>query len=254
MDHKELFDEVINETHQDAAEAVDDNIDNCIQLKLSTGEMYLVDANTFDWDNAVKNLTSMIENEDALRSIMFALLNVEDPSEAKATEMINDTIKQLETFMDNFQVHANYEQFDSNITSYKKALFMVFDANNIVRTMSHHTEMYNMIHQISMITDDLEHNICDCPECDHEHDDHPYQIFKVTAVTTEGGTTIDSIEPGFCSPDEIDIIMEYDGKMVVHVCSKDFTEAREDALAIFGCVHNTPTDIDDRTESGLLID
>lgn len=254
MDHKELFDEVINETQQDVAETVEDNLDNCIQLKLSTGEIYLVDANTFDWDNAVKNLTSMIENEDALRSMMFALLNVEDPNEAKATEMINDTIKQLETFMENFQVHANYEQFDPNITPYKKAMFMVFDANNVVRTMSHHTEMYNMIHQISMITNDLEHDICDCPECDHERDNHPYQIFKVTAITTDGGLTIESIEPGYCSPDEIDIVMEEDEKIFVHVCSHDTKEAREEAIAIFGCIPDTPTDIDDRQESGLLTD
>lgn len=229
MDHKEFLDEVINDMESDVTES--DSMDNSIQLKMSTGEVYLVDPDTFDWDNAIKNLPQMAENENTLCEIMFSLLNVTDPTNEDSVEFVKHTINQLEDFMNNLQIHPNYEAFDANISDYKKALFMVFDAMNVVKIMNHHTSAYQILNMFYPVGQ----NECSCGcgndcECNHEEP----KIFKVTGTCENDIVRIINFEESDCSPDKIGI-PEYDddGNMVVFVCCRDINECLETAHSIF---------------------
>ena len=219
--NKELFDEVINDMNNGAIDntETDDNMDNSIQLKLSTGDVYLVDPNTFDWDNAIKNLPSMIET-------------------------VKRIIKQVEDFMEGFQIHVSYERFDPNISDYKKAMMLVFDANNVVRTIVHNTQMMEMLSNITSIAgfhccDD---DTCEChdeEECsccsDVEHCDEPdgeCKIFEVSAIEEDGDIIIQNIEESDVSPDEVNIPWFNADTMYVYVCCHNEDEAYKEGLEI----------------------
>lgn len=226
---KDLYDEVINEMDTNNGHHCDETCECChhddnsttddaIQLKLSTGEVFLVDAKTFDWDNAITKLASMIDNEDAIRNIEFRLLNITDPTTEEASEYIKATIVQLADFMKGFEIVPSYEQFDPNMNDYKKALIMTFDTNNIVRTMIHNTEMYELISNISDIANFRESSFgeCDCDECSgHDECDLPdgsdsgYTIYKVTGVGEPDNIRIKDIIEEDTSPDNIGIV-DYD--------------------------------------------
>lgn len=164
-ENRQVLDEMcekINEIAQDTTfDYNDDNMDNSIQLRMSTGEVYLVDPNTFDWDNAIVNLDKMIENEETLYNLMSALLSIDNPNEEDTEEYIDNSIRELENFMDNLQIHPDYEKFDPNISKYKKLIFMVFDAMNTVKTMNHNTSMYQTLQMFGAV-----HSAeCSCEEC-----------------------------------------------------------------------------------------
>lgn len=164
-ENRQVLDEMcekINEIAQDTAfDYAEDNMDDSIQLRMSTGEVYLVDPNTFDWDNAIANLDKMIENEATLNNLMFTLLGIDNPDEEDTAEYIDNSIKELENFMDNLQIHPDYEKFDPNISKYKKLIFMVFDAMNTVKVMNHNTSMYQTLQMFGMA-----HGVgCSCEEC-----------------------------------------------------------------------------------------
>ena len=164
-ENRQVLDEMcekINETTQDTTfDYNDDNMDDPIQLRMSTGEVYLVDPDTFDWDNAIANLDKMIGNEAILHNLMFTLLGIDNPNEEDAVEYIDNSIKELENFMDNLQIHPDYEKFDPNISKYKKLIFMVFDAMNTVKVMNHNTSMYQTLQMFGMA-----HGVgCSCEEC-----------------------------------------------------------------------------------------
>lgn len=164
-ENRQVLDEMcekINEIAQDTAfDYVEDNMDDSIQLRMSTGEVYLVDPDTFDWDNAIANLDKMIENEATLNNLMFTLLGIDNPNEEDTMEYIDNSIKELENFMDNLQIHPDYEKFDPNISKYKKLIFMVFDAMNTVKIMNHNTSMYQALQMFGMA-----HGVgCSCEEC-----------------------------------------------------------------------------------------
>lgn len=165
-ENRQVLDEMcekINEIAQDVAfDYNDDNMDDSIQLRMSTGEVYLVDPNTFDWDNAIANLDKMIENETTLHNLMFSLLSIDHPDEEDTEEYIDNSIRELENFMDNLQIHPDYEKFDPNISKYKKLIFMVFDAMNTIKTMNHNTSMYQTLQMFGMTPD----TGCSCEECD----------------------------------------------------------------------------------------
>ena len=165
---------------------------------------------------------------------MLSLLQITDPSEEDAAKCVNEIIKQVSTFLEGFQIVPDYTAFDPIIQYYKKAMLLVYDATNAVRTIIHYTEMYEMLTNIQ-----LDHNACDehecchCDDCSCEVKEEP-KIYKVTSMlNSDDELEIKSVEESFCTPDEIDII-DQDGDMVsVHVCGYNEEEAVNDAIEIF---------------------
>ena len=170
-ENRQVLDETcekINEIAQDTAfDYAEDNMDDSIQLRMSTGEVYLVDPNTFDWDNAIANLDKMIENEATLHNLMFTLLGIDNPNEEDTVEYIDNSIRELENFMDNLQIHPDYEKFDPNISKYKKLVFMVLavvELNERIKRVLEETKpaSFSELVMISGLTHGTE---CSCEEC-----------------------------------------------------------------------------------------
>ena len=186
----------------------------------------------------------MIENEDSLRNIMFSLLTIKDPTTEESVETVKRIIKQIEDFMEGFQIHVSYERFDPNISDYKKAMMLVFDANNVVRTIVHNTQMMEMLSNITSIAgfhccDD---DTCEChdeEECsccsDVEHCDEPdgeCKIFEVSAIEEDGDIIIQNIEESDVSPDEVNIPWFNADTMYVYVCCHNEDEAYKEGFEI----------------------
>lgn len=250
MDHKDLMNDVINKMTQsqtlpetmEVPENIEENANNSIQIKVSTGEIYLIDPTTFDWTGAMNNIPKMIANADAIRNMMFSLLSIpnDELESDKAKEDINSIISQLETFLTNMQINPSYEKIHPNISDYNKALFMCFDANSVILTMYYNTEMYGMMSMLSIASGiNLDNETDDSGEPDEQ-----YKTFKVTAKNTEGGLEILSIEEiDFCPPDEIDMVDEGpNGTLEVCVMTDDAVTARQEALKILHADINGDTE------------
>ena len=81
MDHKDLLNEVIAGMTEDKTTEIpndvdDTAIDNAIRLPLSTGEIFLVDVNAFDWENAVSNLPHIMDNEVSFVRMATTLIQI----------------------------------------------------------------------------------------------------------------------------------------------------------------------------------
>ena len=254
MNNKDLLNEIIDQMNErgeqikninndNVAENIDDNVDNQIQLALSTGETYLVDPNNFDWDRAVMNLAQITENEASFRNIQYTLILIaghEDEDDAK--DFIARTINNLTEYLAGYQIEVDYRKFNPDINDYQLAMMMLFDVNNITRTMSHQISLYSAL---SMLMP-------------HKFDDNSgvedYKAFRINAETTEGGITITSInETDDYEPDEVGIIDEpSEGNMTIVVYAKDLKDARANADAIFG-LNSVNDEFDfDTSSSGLL--
>jgi hypothetical protein len=143
MDHKEFLDGILKEmSEKETAQqniTEDDNIDGMIKLKISTGEIYLIDPNTFDWDASIGEMQQLESNADQIRQMMFAVLN--NPPE----EEIDNMTSQLMKYLEGYQINPDYERFDPEITKEKKLMMLLFDTAGIIAEMSRNISLYSAI-------------------------------------------------------------------------------------------------------------
>lgn len=143
MDHKEFLDNIVKEmSEKETAQqniTEDENIDGMIKLKISTGEIYLIDPNTFDWDASIGEMQQLESNADQIRQMMFAVLN--NPPE----EEIDNMTAQLMKYLEGYQINPNYERFDPEITKEKKLMMLLFDTAGIIAEMSRNISLYSAI-------------------------------------------------------------------------------------------------------------
>ena len=143
MDHKEFLDGILKEmSEKETAQqniTEDDNIDGMIKLKISTGEIYLIDPNTFDWDASIGEMQQLESNADQIRQMMFAVLN--NPPE----EEIDNMTTQLMKYLEGYQINPDYERFDPEITKEKKLMMLLFDTAGIIAEMSRNISLYSAI-------------------------------------------------------------------------------------------------------------
>lgn len=143
MDHKEFLDGIVKEmsskenTQTNITE--NENIDGMIKLKLSTGEIYLIDPTTFDWDASIGEMQQLEANADQIRQMMFAVLNKADE------EAIDNMTSQLLQYLKGYQINPEYERFDPEITKEKKLMLLTFDVSGVIAEMSRNISLYSAI-------------------------------------------------------------------------------------------------------------
>ena len=150
MDHKEFLDNIVKEmSDKNAAQkniTEDDNLDGMIKLKISTGEIYLIDPSTFDWDASIGEMQQLESNADQIRQMMFAVLN--NPPE----EDIDNMTTQLRKYLEGYQINPDYEKFDPEITKEKKLMMLLFDTAGIIAEMSKNISLYSAISMFTRST------------------------------------------------------------------------------------------------------
>jgi hypothetical protein len=143
MDHKEFLDNIVKEMSDKTAAqkniTEDDNLDGMIKLKISTGEIYLIDPSTFDWDASIGEMQQLESNADQIRQMMFAVLNNQPEEE------IDIMTAQLMKYLEGYQINPDYERFDPEITKEKKLMMLLFDTAGIIAEMSRNISLYSAI-------------------------------------------------------------------------------------------------------------
>ena len=143
MDHKEFLDGIVKEmsSKENAQTNIteNENIDGMIKLKLSTGEIYLIDPTTFDWDASIGEMQQLESNADQIRQMMFAVLNKADE------EAIDNMTSQLLQYLKGYQINPDYERFDPEITKEKKLMLLTFDVSGVIAEMSRNISLYSAI-------------------------------------------------------------------------------------------------------------
>lgn len=271
MDHKDLLDSVIsgmtgekgNTKEIDMSDMeVDQEVANSIQLALSTGETYLVDPNKFDWNSAMQSLGQLDENETAFRNMMFGLINVAHEDSDESKKYITKTIKDLTEYLEGYQITVDYRQFNDKLTDFEIAMLLLFDVNNVTRTMNHHISMYSMMTMLGPALGG-ENPFVDFGEPTEEmmnSTNENDKVYLVKADGTEGGITITSItETDDYSPDMVGVVDDSGsgtGSYEVIVYATDVKEARAKAEKLMG-LHSQPLsgiDLYEEASSGLLED
>lgn len=272
MNHKDLLDSVITgmaakeeaveETKSiDADEALETN-DNCIKISLAVGAEFKLDATTFDWTGAVAHIPQMMANENEFVKLQTGLINAATDDSDMAKAFIADSIKQLSAYLESYDVHIDYRTVCAGLTDHQLAQVLLFDANNITKTLLHHITMYDAIRFISgpvMTGVDLASNPDESAETGVKvggglaEDD---AIYLVEASAGEGGLAIDNIVATADYPaDSVDVVNDSgNGGYTVYVSAKDVTDARNKAMELLG-MRSTAYEYDDEaTSSGLLED
>lgn len=150
MNHKDLLNEVIagmaedKKTTEIPNDDIDDTtIDNAIRLPLSTGEIFLVDVNAFDWENAVNNLPQIMDNEVSFIRMATTLIQIKGDESAEAKAWYERTIKDLGEYLAGYQINVNYRDLNPDLSDHDIVSLMLFDANNVTRIMEHNISLYS---------------------------------------------------------------------------------------------------------------
>lgn len=150
MNHKDLLNEVIagmaedKKTTEIPNDDIDDTtIDNAIRLPLSTGEIFLVDVNAFDWENAVNNLPQIMDNEVSFIRMATTLIQIKGDESAEAKAWYERTIKDLGEYLAGYQINVNYRDLNPDLSDHDIVALMLFDANNVTRIMEHNISLYS---------------------------------------------------------------------------------------------------------------
>jgi hypothetical protein len=275
MNHKDLLDSVIagmaakeeavEETKSIDADAALETNDNCIKISLAVGAEFKLDATTFDWTGAVAHIPQMMANENEFVKLQTGLINAATDDSDMAKAFIADSIKQLSAYLESYDVHIDYRTVCAGLTDHQLAQVLLFDANNITKTLLHHITMYDAIRFISassgptMMGVDLASNPDESAETGVKvggglaEDD---AIYLVEASAGEGGLTIDNIVATTDYPvDAVDVVNDSgNGGYTVYVSANDVTDARDKAIELLGMRPTTYEYDDDAISSGLLED
>jgi hypothetical protein len=275
MNHKDLLDSVIagmaakeeaaEETKSIDADAALETNDNCIKISLAVGAEFKLDATTFDWTGAVAHIPQMMANENEFVKLQTGLINAATDDSDMAKAFIADSIKQLSAYLESYDVHIDYRTVCAGLTDHQLAQVLLFDANNITKTLLHHITMYDAIRFISassgptMMGVDLASNPDESAETSVKvggglaEDD---AVYLVEASAGEGGLTIDNIVATTDYPvDAVDVVNDSgNGGYTVYVSAKDVTDARDKAIELLGMRPTAYEYDDDAISSGLLED
>jgi hypothetical protein len=275
MNHKDLLDSVIagmaakeeaaKETKSIDADAALETNDNCIKISLAVGAEFKLDATTFDWTGAVAHIPQMMANENEFVKLQTGLINAATDDSDMAKAFIADSIKQLSAYLESYDVHIDYRTVCAGLTDHQLAQVLLFDANNITKTLLHHITMYDAIRFISassgptMMGVDLASNPDESAETGVKvggglaEDD---AVYLVEASAGEGGLTIDNIVATTDYPvDAVDVVNDSgNGGYTVYVSAKDVTDARDKAIELLGMRPTAYEYDDDAISSGLLED
>lgn len=214
MDHKDLLDSVIsNMTNgtkeiENTSDEIMDRADNSIKLSLCTGETYLMDPSKFDWDRAVTMIGQLMENETAFRNMAYGIMQAAGNDDEETQKFIQNIISQLEEYLDGYQIKVDYRIHNPNLTDHQIAMFMLFDVNNITRTMFNHISIYSALSMLAP-THDMSSDILSDMNSEIGSEPSEQKTYRVTATACEGGFKITDVEEtDDYKPDSVGIIEE----------------------------------------------
>ena len=143
MDHKDFLNDVIKEmsskTNDTKPLEQEDSVEGMIKLKISTGETYLIDPKTFDWNASIRELSQLESNADQMRQMAFSVLN------NASDEDLDFMIGQLLKYLEGYQIDPQYERFDASMTKEKKLMLLLFDTSNIISEMIKNISLFSAI-------------------------------------------------------------------------------------------------------------
>ena len=259
MNHKDLLNSVVanmasttsEETIEVPMEEEETNInpDEMIKLTISTGEQFLIDPNTFDWDTAITKIPEMETNHEAMMKMMKFILNIKDFNNNDAVsekETLHDIIGQLEKYLKGFEIIPGYYLFDNEIDKdrmdklVKKAMLLIFDTFAVSQTMYRNISLFSAMKLIAGKPYDTGHPISsdDIDEMLYGSNDDTPTMFKVVIKGTE---IVSIVEDDNCAPDEIGMILpgDTDDEDVIFVNAKTIFEAHAFAEKLIKEINET---------------
>lgn len=258
MNHKDLLDSVVanmasttsEETTEVPMEEEEINSDEMIKLSISTGEQFLIDPNTFDWDTAVSKIPEMEANHEAMMKMIRLILNIRNfnnEDDLAAKDDLHNIIGQLEEYLKGFQILPGYDIFDDEIDKdrleklVKKAMLLIFDSFCVSQTMYRNISLYSAMKLMATDKINIEKGEAissdDIDEMLYGSDDTP-TMFKVVIKGTE---IVSIVEDDNCAPDEVGMILPGDtnDEDVIFVNAKTIFEAHAFAEKLIKEINET---------------
>lgn len=145
--------------------SVNENVDinGQIQLKLCTGNVYLIEPETLGNDEAFESFLAIIDNRETVISMMHDILFNENLNE----EMLDAFETQLKEFFNGLNISDEYQTINPSLTQLQKVMYMCFDASNIINTLAHHIEMNYFIKVMTNTNEDCCESNDDVEKSEH---------------------------------------------------------------------------------------
>ena len=242
MNHKDLLDSVVSNMASTTSEETTEvpmeeeiSTDDMMKLPISTGETFLIDPESFDWNVAVTKIPEMEANNAAILKMMqFIIASDSNDDSEEHINGLHNIIKQLEEHLDGFQIKPSYDILDPDINEdrldklTKKATALIFDTFCVSQTMYMNTSLYSAMKLMANDKINIEKGEAissdDIDEMLYGSDNDTETMFK---VIIKDGAVFRIVEDDECAPDEVGMILpgDNDDEDIIFVNAKTIFEA-----------------------------
>lgn len=256
--HKELFDQVIEETKDTEFSmdgSMDDKVNNgCIPIHSCTGAIYFVDphdpgnSDLFAPDNLMKNISGFSEMETSLINVMHNLLRINEFPDDEREDYICHLIEQFTQSLNAYGIKPTYDEINTTMSMYTKAMFMAFDLFSFAKTLNHFLVSMVQANMLSGVPTEKANGFTDDNVFDDGEVDLPTstaekyegnRCFKVYGhIQSDNSVEILQVIEEDTDPSEMLIVHDEDNDELdcvisVHTIAKTEQEAVRDAKIVF---------------------
>lgn len=290
MNHQELLDGVVKGMSEKeeaikspsiADKVIDEvksneDLEQMIKLPSVTGLVYEVDPKTYEWQKAVDNITNFLNNDETIQNYACSMLRIiGHENEKDVIDWMNNAEKEIKAFLEGFGVEDRYNEVAPSINQWQRLMMMIYDASTVNRLMMSEVRNFGTIQMAQMLLmaagthvggEDTTHGELDesmftmHEEEPDEHEavldteDDQMNVYKVTAILSEGGVEIVSNElyAGDYSLADLGTCKTENGKFITLVAADSASRAATKAFTVFGCKNSEVPGEDDHVSSGLI--
>lgn len=260
--HKDLLDQVINETNTteipvtegeetQTEESIQEKIERgCIKLDSCTGAGFFIDPSNnpdlFAPENVMTHISHFIEQEQALTNIYHNLLCHSQVPMNEFSEYLDHLIPQLEKSLKGFGMNVDmYKDQNDKLSSYELALYISFDLFSFTKTILGYLESIALayIPQYTPQTPPMESGFTNPGVFNNGEVELPdgsgNKCYKVYGhIQKDNSVEIIQVEESSIDPSDLLVVHDEDGDELdcvisVHTINKSEEDAVRDAKIVF---------------------
>lgn len=112
-----------------------------ITVDLCNGVTYVLDPESFDWENLSANKETVISNENTIMRMIHDIISQPDAESDECKNLIKEVTKTIDEFANSFKMDFDYSSF--KLSDRELVLIKCFDALNVVGTLIREIKVYD---------------------------------------------------------------------------------------------------------------
>lgn len=259
MEKQDLLDRVVaslTQEEQQTTEEKEPDISNMIQLPISTGEIFLVNPESFDWMTAMANIKTIEENMNQFRIMWHTC--VQNLNSSTNNNVADEIISNIRTHLSGYGIEPDFTKINPTLTKMEEAILLVHDAELITNILLMHI---NTRYVMSLMASENNTNypVAGFEDPDDTNNTGTFEYYRVDFnEVDENHIEITSVtKTDEFKPDETGIILSSDeaGGFFVYTLGTSEDDAIAVATRIYGEDDADNVQVDDiRTKAATVIE